>query len=207
VLKLITALTHLNGFCTGSKSSKSLRLPVTRAYITNSFSRVLPELGTGVDDPSTQRSLPEPFLEHGLLAAVNLHRQPVHGRFEDGPQSCQDGGPPPLGRGFFIVNQAIRRGDGRGGGCGGAVGVTRVFRETRISRGDVHATGGGNGCHCDGVSRTQRRTYYDGGRVLHGNGARETSARDCEYVTSATYTRVRNTLQLRLDARPPVRTY
>jgi len=69
-----------------------------------------------VDDPSTQGSLPESFLEHGLLTAVNLHRQPVHGRFKDGPQSGQDGGPVPLRRGLFIVSQAIRRSDGRGGG-------------------------------------------------------------------------------------------
>lgn len=133
-----------------------------------------------MDDPSTQGSLPESFLEHGLLTAVDLHRQPVRGRFKDGPQSGQDGGPGPLGRGFFIVSQAIRRSDGHGGGCGWAVGVARVFRETRISRGDVHAAGGGSGGHCDGDSRGRSgerimttNLWYCDGRVLHENDARE----------------------------------
>jgi len=118
-------------------------LPVTCA-----FSCVLPKLRTRVDNPGTQESLPEPFLEHGLLAAVNLHRQPVHGWFKDGSQSTQDGGPRPLGRMFFIVGQAIGRHDGHSGG-GGAVGVTRVFRKTRASRGDVHAAGGCSSGHGD----------------------------------------------------------
>lgn len=101
----------------------------------------------------------------------------------------------PLGRGFFIVSQAVYRRDGRAGGCSGTVGVTRVFRETRISRGDIHAAGGGSGGHCDGDSLTR----YD------ENDARETSAHNCEYVTNATNTRVRNTLLL--ATRPPVRRF
>jgi len=50
---------------------------------------------------------------------------------------------------------------------------------------------------------TTTNCWYGDGRVLHENTA---SARDCEYVTSATDTRVRNTLQL-LAARPPVRRF
>lgn len=100
-----------------------------------------------MDDPGAQGSLPEPFLEHGLFAAVDLHRQPVGGRFENGPKTGENGGPGPPAQSFAIVGQAVRRRDRpvSGGGGGRVVGVARVFRETRISRGGVHAARGIDG--------------------------------------------------------------
>lgn len=130
----------------------------------------VPELGTRVDDPDTQGPLPDPFFDHGLLAAVDLHGQPVHGRFEHGVQAGQEGDPRPTVQMAVPALLAIRGGRGqttlggrvlRRGITGHSVRaasladvrIARILRKTRVVRSPVHGAG----------DRRRRRT-----RVGHG---------------------------------------
>jgi len=95
----------------------------------------VPELGTRVNDPDVQGPLPEPFLQHRLLATVYLHGQPVRGRLEDGPQRGHDRSR--AGR-TAVAAFLARRGQAvsaRVRGCGTAARKARVLWEARIRRG------------------------------------------------------------------------
>lgn len=113
-----------------------------------------------MNDPHAQGLLPEPFLEHGLLAAEYLHGQPVLGRFEDGHQTRQDARPdPPRTTALVAVvgagGQAVRGGCAGGGGVrtagAAAAGIARILREIRVGR-RLHG-----GSRCRQLTRPQRR--------------------------------------------------
>lgn len=104
-----------------------------------------------MDDPNVEGLLSDPFSDDGLLAAENLHGQPVRGRFEDGHQPrVQGAGRPATAAATRLVvsgqTAVVRGGRGvRGVGRRGAVaaaaaGKARVLREPRVGRG-LHGGG------------------------------------------------------------------
>lgn len=86
-----------------------------------------------MDDPDAQRALPKPLLDDGLLAAVYLHGQPVHGRLEDGHDAGHGHGPSAPFELIAGHSVGVQRGGVRDGP--GTAGIARVLRETGIDRG------------------------------------------------------------------------